>query len=358
MPGEWDRQTGEPERPRSPLHLAAIPITFIPMRTLTLALIFAATALAQPVRELAERRGIRIGAAVNPSRLSEPAYAETLAREFNQAEPENAMKFGPIHPARDQFNWLPADAVVNFAREHQMAVRGHTLVWHQQAPAWATAPDLTPAERAAILREHIAAVVGRYAGKVYAWDVVNEAIEKDGSPRKSPWSPVPDYIESAFRWAHAADPQAKLFYNDYDAESVNPKSDAVYALVKDLKSRGVPIDGVGMQFHLTAKPLPVASIEANMKRLTDLGLEVQITELDVRLPLDAPDLEAQARVYRDLMQTCLKFPKCTAVQTWGFTDKYSWVPGYFKGTGAALPFDRDYHPKPAWQAIHDALAAR
>ena len=318
----------------------------------SLARVCAAGLSAQSLRELAEKRGLKIGAAVNPARLSEPAYAETLAREFNQAEPENAMKWAPIHPARDQFNWTQADAVVTFAREHGMAVRGHTLVWHRQTPAWVTSADL---------EAHIKAVAGRYAGKVYAWDVVNEAVEKDGTWRKTPWSEQEDYIERSFRWAREADPKAKLFYNDYDAEETNPKADKIYAMVKDFKARGVPIDGVGLQMHFTARPLPLASIESNLKRLTDLGLEVQITELDVRLPLDASgqpsaaDLETQARSYRDIVQLCVKFPKCTAIQTWGFTDKYSWVPGTFRGTGAALLFDRDYRPKPAYEAFRSAL---
>lgn len=333
-------------------------------KTWILALVCAAGLSGQSLRQLAEARSVKIGAAVNPMRLNEPAYAETLAREFSQAEPENAMKFGPIHPARDRYNWAPAEAVANFAREHNMALRGHTLVWHQQLAPWVTAGAPSPADLEKILGEHIAAVVGHFAGQVYAWDVVNEAIEKDGSPRKSPWSPVPDYIAKAFRMARAADPKAKLFYNDYDAEGIDAKSDAIYALVKDLKQRGVPIDGVGMQFHITAKPLDTESIAANMKRLTDLGLEVQITELDVRVPLDssgrpgAADLEAQARVYGQVARTCLKFPRCTAIQTWGVTDKYSWVPGYFKGTGAALLFDREYSPKPAYEAMRATFGAR
>ncbi len=325
-------------------------------------LLCAAGLSGQSLGQTAAARSVKIGAAVNPMRLSEPAYAETLAREFSQAEPENAMKFGPIHPARDRYNWAPAEAVVTFARDHRMAVRGHTLVWHQQLAPWVTAGDPSPAELETILGEHIGAVVGHFAGQVYGWDVVNEAIEKDGSPRKSPWSAVPDYIAKAFRLARAADPKAKLYYNDYDAEGINPKSDAIYAMVKDLKQRGVPIDGVGMQFHIAAKPLDVESIAANMQRLTGLGLEVQITELDVRVPVDAAgqasaaDLEAQAQVYGQLARTCLKFPLCTAIQTWGVTDRYSWVPGHFKGTGAALLFDREYRPKPAYDAMRAAFA--
>jgi endo-1,4-beta-xylanase len=322
------------------------------------ALVFSATAYGQPLRALAGQRGVKIGAAVNPARLSEPAYAETLAREFNQAEPENAMKFGPIHPGADRYNWEPADAVVDFAVRHKMAVRGHTLVWHQQNGAWIN--DLTPGQLAEVMQEHIGAVVGRYAGKVYAWDVVNEAFEENGTPRKSIWSAVDGYLEKAFRRARSADPKAKLFYNDYSAEAVNPKSDAIFAMVKDFRARGVPIDGVGMQMHFTLKPPPMESIERNIRRLVELGIEVQITELDVRIPAaaSAEDLKKQAEVYGDVTKVCLKFPKCTAIQTWGVSDKYSWIPRQFPGTGAALLFDTEYRPKAAYDAVAAALRAR
>jgi endo-1,4-beta-xylanase len=249
-----------------------------------------------------------------------------------------------------------------------MVMRGHTLVWHRQNPAWVANGEHTSAQLATILQEHIKAVVGHYAGKVYAWDVVNEAFNDDGTMRSTVWFDAPGiglagtaYIEQALRWAHAADPPALLFYNDYSAEWVNPKSDAIYKMAQDFKSRGVPLDGVGLQMHLTANPQPLAGMEANIKRLIDLGLQVQITELDVRLPLDAGGkpadsaLATQAQIYRDIVALCLKFPKCTAIQTWGFTDKYSWVPGSFRGTGSALEFDTAYQPKPAYDAIQTAL---
>jgi endo-1,4-beta-xylanase len=210
------------------------------------ALVCCAAAFGQPLRELADRRGVRIGAAVDPSRLAEPEYAETLAREFNQAEPENMMKFGLIHPAADRYNFAPADAIVAFAREHRMAVRGHTLVWHNQMPPWVAAGNPTPAQLAAILPDHIHSVVGHYAGQVYAWDVVNEAFLDYGSLRGTIWYNTPGvglegtgYIERALRWAHKADPKARLFYNDYAAERVNSKSDAIYKMAKDFKGRGV-----------------------------------------------------------------------------------------------------------------------
>jgi len=311
---------------------------------------------AQTLREVADARGIHIATAVNPSHLTEPAYAETLAREFNQVEPENAMKFGPIHPTAESYTFGPADAIVEFARAHKMAVRGHTLVWHQQFGAWVTNGNYTPEQLAGILQEHIKTVVGRYAGKVYAWDVVNEAIDTDGTPRKSPWSGIPDYLEKAFRWAHAADPKALLFYNDYSAETINKKSDAIYAMVKDFKARGVPIDGVGLQMHIGLKHPEMAGMQANLKRLTDLGLQVQITELDVKLADNsAESLAAQAKVYGDIVGMCLANARCTAIQIWGFTDRYSWIPRSSKGFDYALPFDRDYHPKPAYQAIVEAF---
>ncbi|MBZ5626650.1 MAG: endo-1,4-beta-xylanase [Acidobacteriia bacterium] len=323
---------------------------------------------AQPLRDLAVPRGVRIGTAVNPSRLSEELYADTLSREFNQVEPENALKFGPVHPSPAEYNFGPPDSLAAFASGHKMVMRGHTLVWHRQNPAWVTSGQHTPAELASILQEHIKAVVGHYAGKVYAWDVVNEGFNDDGSMRSTLWFDAPGiglkgtgYIEQALRWAHAADPRALLFYNDYSAEWVNPKSDAIYKMAQDFQSRGVPLDGVGLQMHLTANAQPLAGMEANIKRITDLGLQVQITELDVRLPVEAegkaagPALATQAQIYQDIVALCLKYSRCTAIQTWGFTDKYSWIPGSFRGTGAALEFDAVYQPKPAYNAIQTAL---
>jgi endo-1,4-beta-xylanase len=314
----------------------------------------------QSLRSLADERGIRFGAAVAPAHLAEEAYANTLAREFNQAEPENAMKFGPIHPGPETYNFAPADAVVEFAQAHKMAVRGHTLVWHRQTGPWVTNGNFSPEELSAILRDHITTVVGRYAGKVYAWDVVNEAFESDGTMRKTIWS-SDGYIEKALRWAHAADPKALLFYNDYSAETMNAKSDAIYKMARDFKARGVPLDGIGLQMHVGLKPGSLAGMAENMHRITELGLQVQITELDVKLPVaeagavSSEALAAQASVYRDIVTLCLKNPRCTAIQTWGFTDKYSWIPGSSKGFGAALQFDEEYRPKPAYQAIAEAM---
>ncbi len=195
-----------------------------------------------------------------------------------------------------------------------------------------------------------------YAGKVWAWDVVNEAFTNNGTLRSTVWNDSPGiglagkgtgYIEQSFRWAHTADPAAKLFYNDYDAETINPKSDAIYAMAKDFLTRGVPLDGIGFQAHPNLKfndPRMMASFAANLKRFGDLGLEIHITELDVALDRnDAPRLAAQAAVYRNVTAICRHTRSCTVLQTWGFTDKYSWIPNFSKGKqGWALPYDATY----------------
>jgi endo-1,4-beta-xylanase len=317
-----------------------------------------------------------IGAAARPAQLSEPAYASTLAREFNMLEPEDALKWEVVHPARDSYDFSQADQIMDFATQHGMKVRGHTLVWHRQNPKWLTDGKHTSSELAEILEKHIKTVVGHYRGIIFAWDVVNEAFDEvhPGQLRSTIWrdqpgiapAPKPDsyYIERCFRWAHEADPQALLFYNEAEAQVLNPKSDAIYAMVRDFRQHGVPIDGVGLQMHIPNLQADVPSISANIKRLTDLGVQVHITEMDVALPVDAEgrasleNLQRQSDIYRQIATACLSRPLCTAIQTWGFTDKYSWIGSHSKKTqGAALPFDGNYRAKPAYEALRDTLAA-
>jgi endo-1,4-beta-xylanase len=323
---------------------------------------------AQSLRDLAAQRGIHIGSAADPSYFSEAGYSDTLGREFNQLEPENDMKFGPIHPGPTTYNFVRADALVAYAQAHNMAVRGHTLVWYQQNPAWLTNGGYTSSQLSQILQDHINTVVGRYAGQVYAWDVVNEAFNDDGTIRSTIWSDSPGiglsgtaYIEQALRWAHAADPKALLFYNDYSNAGISAKSDAIYKMAQDFLARGVPLHGIGLQMHLTNTNTDLTGIEPNIKRLTDLGLQVQYTELDVRLPVDssgnatAAMLATQAQIYGSAVSICLMYPLCTAVQTWEFSDAHSWIPGTYPGFGAALEFDAKYQPKPAYTAMQTAM---
>jgi endo-1,4-beta-xylanase len=314
-----------------------------------------------------------MGTAVRSQRLAESAYASTLAREFNLLEPEDAMKWETLRPNPQSFDFSQADRIVDFAIARGMKVRGHTLVWHQQNPPWVTEGHYTAEQLAHILEKHIKTVVSHYRGKVFAWDVINEAFDEPvlGRLRSTLWYDQPGigsaqkgtaYIERCFRWAHEADPEALLFYNEAEAETMNPKSDAVYAMVKDFLRRGVPLDGVGFEMHISKLHPDTASISANIGRFTALGVQVHITELDVSLPVDAKgdptpeDLKLQAEVYRQIAVACLSHPGCTAIQTWGFTDKYSWIGSHSRGKqGAALPFDREYQPKPAYNALRRAL---
>jgi len=312
------------------------------------------------LRALADARGLLLGAAVMPGQLEDAAFAEALVRNFSSVTPENSMKWDTIHPAPDRYSFDDADRIVAFARAHGMAVRGHTLAWHYQNPGWLQGSDALARDPAGVLRDHITTVVGHLRGQIREWDVVNEPLDENGALRQSVWllAMGPSYIEQAFRWAHAADPQAKLFLNEYGNEALGPKSDAFYALVKDLLARGVPLHGVGLQFHLDGKYNPdFGAVAQNLARLRALGLEVQITELDVRLEgKPTPDaLAQQAQVYAELVRAALAY-RLSAVVTWGLTDRYSWVPGFFRGHGSALLFDDDYRPKPAALAVREVLA--
>jgi len=326
------------------------------------------------LRRAADRADLLVGAAVRPSAFSEATYSATLARDFNMVEPEDAMKWWVVRRNEGPFDFRDGDEVVRFAQAHGMKVRGHCLVWDHNNPEWLSKGHFAPEQMSELLRGHITAVMKHYAGQIFAWDVVNEGLDADGRVKDSPWYNQPGiglagkgtaYIEQAFRWAREADPHALILYNDNGGEDMNRKSDAIYAMVKDFKRRGVPIDGVGLQMHVSQLQLDTTAVAANIARLTALGLEVHITELDVSLPVDSSgaaskeDLLKQAEVYRGIVRTCLQYRGCTAIQTWGFTDKYSWIGSHSHGTrGAALPLDRFYQPKPAYDAMLSEIAAR
>ena len=326
----------------------------------------------QALREPAHSAGVLVGTAVRPSLFSEAAYSATLAREFNMVEPEDVMKWWVVRRNAGTFDFHEGDEVVRFALAHDMKVRGHCLVWDHNNPAWLVQGNFTPAQLSHLLQEHITRVMKHYAGQVFAWDVVNEALDATGHVKDSLWYNQPGiglsdkgtaYIEQTFRWAHEADPQAVLFYNEAEGEGLNRKSDAIYSMMKDFKHRGVPIDGIGLQLHISRLDFDSAAVAANIARLTALAVQAPITELDVSLPVDSGsiarnnDLLRQAEVYRGVVQACLQNPGCTAVQTWGFTDKYSWIGSHSHGArGAALPFDRSYKPKPAYDAMLEEIS--
>jgi endo-1,4-beta-xylanase len=316
---------------------------------------------ASTLRSLAQSTGIHFGTAVNADVLkSDTAYARLLAREFNLVTPGNALKFSVVQPERGRFDFARADALVAFAEAHHMQVNGHVLVWDQQLPEWLAQGHFSPDELKAILHEHIRTLVTRYRGRIAMWDVAAEAVGEDGKLRETFWSRGigPDYLALAFRWAHEADPQARLRYNDYGGEGAGAKSDGIYTLAADLRMHRVPIDAVGLQMHVSLNDAPrPADVRINMKRLAALGLQTDITEMDVmlQLPASAGDLKAQARLYRAMLQTCLAVPQCRSFSTWGVTDRYSWIPEFFPGRGAALLFDASGHAKPAYWSIKRAL---
>ena len=324
----------------------------------------------QSLKELAKARGVMIGTCVTTRFLQEPEYAKTISDEFSMIEPENEMKFGSLHPEQGRYDFAGADEQVAFAKKHGLAVRGHTLVWHSQVGRWVGAGNFTPEQLQGIIKDHIKTVVTHFKDSVHAWDVVNEAVGDNAQMRSSVWYDKPGigfagqeekYIEQAFRWAHEADPKAKLYYNDYSIEWVGPKSDKVYAMLKAMKDRKVPIDGLGMQCHFDlqfSNPGAIKSFAENIRRFKALGLDVELTEMDVRLPDNSEEsLKKQAFIYGEIVKTALKEGVKT-IQIWGFTDKHSWIPGTFPGKGWALPWDDQYKPKPALQAIKDALAGK
>ena len=319
-----------------------------------------------PLRKIAETRQLRIGVGTavgsyfGRTDAAGTEYAAVLAREFNVLTPENELKFDAIRPNRATFNYTRPDAMLAFAIANGMKVRGHTLVWHSQLPQWLTGGTWTRAEGVALLDEHVTAVAGHYKGKLAAWDVVNEAFNENGTLRASFWNNLigRSYIEQAFRTAAAADPAAQLYYNDYNIETIGAKSDSTLALLADLKARGVPVHGVGMQAHFIVGQSPsFDALVANMSRFAALGLKIQITELDIRMPTPSTPalLQTQAQNYADVFRACLAVSACDMVVMWGFTDLSSWIPGTFPGMGAALLYDAAFVAKPAYTAVNELL---
>lgn len=311
-----------------------------------------------PLRTLAAPHGLKLGSAVNTDALGEADYGAVLAREFSTVTAENAMKWRVVEPERGEVDRRAADLLLAFAEGHDQQVYGHTLVWHKQLPGWLHQEPDSYEETRELLRERVQGEVSYFRDRVWAWDVVNEPLRDDGTLRESLWLNRlgPDYIADAFRWAREADPEVSLFINDFGIEGVNAKSDALYHLVSQLLSQGVPIDGVGFQVHWTLDPLPASFVE-NLERFAALDLDVAITEMDVRLP-EPPTpaaLEQQAEIYGEAMDACLAVRRCVSFTVWGFTDAYSWVPHAYPGYGAAALFDDELNPKPAYAAVAAAL---
>jgi endo-1,4-beta-xylanase len=323
------------------------------------------------LRSLAKQRGIYIGTAANHRALrTDYAYREILAQEFNQLTIENELKFGSLSPRPEAYDFGPAEELVDFAQANDMQIRGHTLLWHQMNPEWLQETSFNRHQALDLLHKHIFTTMAHFYGEIFTWDVVNEPVEENGGLRDSFWMHTigPEYLEYAFRWACQADPQAKLFINDYGVEGISPKSNSLFELVRELVKRGVPIHGIGLQMHLAIseksdfpKPPTVQELEENMRRYSDLGLEIHITEMDVQIQglsgTMEDRLEKQARVYEDVLSVALQNPQLKAFTIWGCSDRYSWIPKFTGCADAPLPFDEYFQPKPAYEALIRALEA-
>lgn len=324
---------------------------------------FSGVATSPGLKDLAQARGIHVGAAVRSDLLADasldPAYLNVLTSQYDTLTPETEMKWETLHPAMGVYDFSKADIVAGFAREHGMKMRGHCLVWNLFLPAWLKSPDYTSAQLKDILKEHITTVVShfdkQYPGVVTEWDVFNEPpIGGEGSF----WERVdtPEQIAGwAFQWAHDACPTCRLFCNTA-MNDPRSKSNQTYQFIRQLRARNVPIDGIGLQCHINTDVSTEAMVKI-IRQYAALKLEVSISEADYRLSLPAcpGDLDRQAQAYGNMLRACLSNPACKTFVTWGFTDKYSWVPSFFPGYGESLPFSESYAPKPAYAALRAAL---
>ena len=315
-----------------------------------------------PLRVVAGGADVLIGTAVQSDLLeSEPAYAEMVAAEFNSVTPENALKWDAVHPEPDTWTFEDADAIVDFAAEHDVAVKGHNLVWAQElvdsTPDWVEEID-APDELRSALEEHITTVMEHF-DTVDRWDVVNEPLQTTGTELyDNHFHRVlgPGYVAEAFEMARSADPDAALYLNENIVEYSPGKRDAFVELVTDLVDDGVPIDGVGLQLHLVNGAPEAGVVSDLVETFTDLDLEVAITELDVPLR-ESDDLSSQAAVFDQVVEECVG-AGCRDVTLWGFTDKHTWIDSFLGPGLEPLILDDDYAPKPAYDALWQVFAAQ
>lgn len=318
-----------------------------------------------------------IGASVTPRALKTDE-AELILQQFNSITPENAMKMGPIHPFEGEFYWKSADSIADFAAKNGLKLRGHTLVWHQQTPRWfftdSTGNKVTKEVLLERLKKHITTVVNRYKGKVYAWDVVNEVISDANNEfyRNSEFYQIcgEDFIAEAFQYAHAADPDALLFYNDYN--EINPvKREKIFKLVKNLKDKGIPIHGIGLQAHWSLYEPTEEQLETTLKRFSELSLNMHITELDISMyrkdnasvemdqvdskPIFTAEKEKmQADQYKMCFRLFRKYKDVlTSVTFWNISDRHSWLDNFPVRGRKDFPllFNKDLKPKKAFREV-------
>jgi len=307
------------------------------------------------LKTLAAARNIQFGYASLQEFYHRPdggIYADTAASEFNLVTPENSMKMDQVNPLPGRYQFADIDNLLNFAQLNSMKVHGHPVLWHRQLPKWIQDAPLTSIE--GHMREYIDRLMGRYKNDIKLWDVVNEAIGDNGGFRDSIWYNAigESYLDTAYRQARQTVPDATLLLNDFDIAFNGPKADTLFIMLDGLISRNVPIDGVGFQMHVFSNFDQYDEVRENFQKVADRDLDIYITELDVALSAGA-SLQNQADVYKSIVEICLEQLRCKAIQTWGFTDQYS-----FRRIFSPLLFDSSYKPKPAYTAIQDALSAQ
>jgi endo-1,4-beta-xylanase len=305
---------------------------------------------------LADSASIEVGVAVNTGLLGNATYADILRDEFDVLVAENVWKWDATEPSQGNFTFSSGDQFYDFALANQKTIYGHTLVWHSQLPSWVSQINDGP-ELLSAMDNHITTLMERYPATAY-WDVANEIIEGDGQWRNSVFFQVlgEDYVRQALQMARAADPDAKLCLNDYSIDGINTKSTAYYNLIQDLQSEGIPIDCMGFQAHLIVGQVP-STMQQNLQRFADLGVEVRITELDIRMnvPSSAADRAQQEQDYAQVADICEAVNGCGGITLWGVSDADSWIPDVFGGQGEANLWDGSYQRKPVYYAFDQAL---
>ncbi|KAF5389868.1 hypothetical protein D9757_003635 [Collybiopsis confluens] len=324
------------------------------------------------------------GTATDNSELSDSAYVAILNDNtyFGQLTPANSMKWDATEPQQGTFLFSGGDQIVAQAKAHNQLMRGHNCVWYNQLPSWVSGGHFTAAQLTSIIQNHCGTLVGHYKGQICESDTVGmlsmvrrrsrsklqipiashpepEPFNDDGTWRSDVFFTTlgTSYVDIALKAARAADPSAKLYINDYNIEQTGAKATAMLNLVKDLKSRSIPIDGVGLQCHFIVGQVPT-SLQSIIQQFTALGLEVALTELDIRMTLPATSalLNQQETDYKNVIAACKAVSGCVGVTIWDYTDKYSWVPSTFGGQGEACPWDANLQKKPAYSGITAAWA--
>jgi endo-1,4-beta-xylanase len=326
------------------------------------------------LRGLAAETGLRMGTAIIPFDLNNPAYAQLAAAQFSSVTPGNEMKWQVVEPTQGTFDWSGGDRLVQFAKANGQLVRGHTLVWHNQLPNWLTQGvangTISNDQLRDLLHQHITTEVTHFKGKIWQWDVANEFFGNAGINPNDFWIAHlgEGILGDAFRWAHAADPRALLFYNDFNIageDGTNAKSDAVFAWATQELAAGVPINGIGDQGHLDTQFGFPTKMQQDLQRFADLGLKVALTEVDVRTfvnnataqqPTNSLAVFAHADWFDQMLKACLFVKSCISFTVWGFGDADSWIPGFFTGEGFGTPWDVNLQPKPAVTSMQQDLS--